>query len=237
MKLRKKARKLVRRIPVLRVLDRRARERAARSKPSPEPFSGSRAYWKSRYAKGGNSGVGSCTKFAEFKAAILNDFVSSNGIETVIEFGCGDGNQLLLAEYPRYLGFDVSATAVALCRNRFSADSSKSFRLLDRYAGETADLTLSLDVIYHLVEDEEFDRHMRALFDAATCFVIIYSSNTDNNEHKSKHVRHREFTRWIEENAVEWSLDLHIKNKYPYAGDYKEGSFADFYIYKNIAVR
>jgi hypothetical protein len=235
MKLRKRARKLVRRIPVLRALDKRAPEEAVKSKPRQRPFPGSRAYWEGRYASGGNSGVGSYDKFAEFKAEILNDFVVSNSIITVIEFGCGDGNQLLLAQYPRYLGFDVNEAAVNLCLSKFSADNKKSFRLLDLYAGEMADLVLSLDVIFHLVEDEEFEAHMRALFKAAIHFVIIYSSNTDRDDYHGRHVRHRKFTRWIEANAVGWSLVRHIPNRYPYTGDDKQGSFADFYIYGKMA--
>lgn len=37
-----------------------------------------------------------------------NDFVRARGIDSVIEFGCGDGAQLALAEYPAYGGIDVS---------------------------------------------------------------------------------------------------------------------------------
>jgi hypothetical protein len=232
MKLRKKARKLARRIPIPRAPQKRVHEDAAKSKPGRRPFPGSAAYWEQRYAGGGDSGVGSYTKFAKFKAEVLNAFVASNNIDTVIELGCGDGNQLSLANYPRYLGFDVSTTAVDLCLSKFADDKSKSFKLLDQYAGETADLTLSLDVIYHLIEDDQFDQHMRILFESATRFVIIYSSNTDDNHHKHRHVKHRQFTSWIEQNVVGWSLDRHIGNRYPYRGDHEEGSFADFYICK-----
>lgn len=201
--------------------------------PGKRSFPGSQTYWEERYASGGNSGVGSYTKFAEFKAEVLDSFVSAKNIETVIEFGCGDGNQLMFANYPQYIGFDVSTTAVALCREKFGRDRTKSFHSLDSYAGETADLALSLDVIYHLIEDDAFEDHMHSLFNAATRFVIIYSSDTDENEgYENTHVKHRKFTSWVEANSVGWSLDRHIPNKYPYNGDYTQGSFADFYIYK-----
>jgi hypothetical protein len=126
MKLRKKVRKLVRSIA-----GRPSKETAA-EKPGRKPFPGSRTYWEERYAGGGNSGVGSYSKFAEFKAEVLNDFIVSNSVGSVIEFGCGDGNQLSLANYPRYLGFDVSATAIDLCHAPFAGDESKSFKLLNR---------------------------------------------------------------------------------------------------------
>ena len=43
-------------------------------------------------------------ELAKFKARVMNDFVRENGIRSVIELGCGDGMQLALADYPRYLG-------------------------------------------------------------------------------------------------------------------------------------
>ncbi len=197
-------------------------------------FPDSNKYWTQRYAEGGNSGAGSYGKFARFKAEVINKFVSQREIKSVIEFGCGDGNQLKLANYSRYLGFDISKTAIDLCRETFKADSSKSFKLIDEYQGERADLTLSLDVLFHLIEDEIFESYMMRLFTASDKYVIVYSSNTDKNEEsEASHVKHRHFTRWIENHLDEWRLIEHIPNKYPYKGNYLEGSFADFYIYKN----
>ena len=89
----------------------------------PKPFIGSKNYWIERYDSGGNSGDGSYGKLAEFKAEILNEFVQQNNIKTIIEYGSGDGNQLTLAEYPSYTGFDVSPKALSLCREKFLNDS------------------------------------------------------------------------------------------------------------------
>src|SRR5215210_4430947 len=41
---------------------------------------------------------------------------------------------------------------------------AKTFKLMEEYAGESAELALSLEVIYHLVEDEVFESYMRRLF-------------------------------------------------------------------------
>jgi len=200
-----------------------------------EPFLGSENYWEQRYASGGNSGVGSYEEFAEFKAEFLNSFVNKNNITTVIEFGCGDGNQLSLASYQKYIGFDVSQTIIGECTKRFSTDNSKMFKLMKGYDGETADLSLSLDVIYHLIEDDIFESYMRGLFKASNQYVIVYSSDSENNEGlDGTHVRHRKFTRWIHDNLPQWKLIEHIPNRFPYAGDYKTGSFADFYMYKKV---
>ena len=162
---------------------------------------------------------------------MVNSFVSEQSVTSVIEFGCGDGNQLMLADYPSYLGFDVSPEAIALCRKKFRLDPTKSFGLVRDYNFEKADLALSLDVIFHLVEDEVFERYMEMLFEAAQHFVIIYSSDSDERKDDAPHVRHRKFTRWISEKRPEWRLLRHIPNRYPFSGDVKKGSFADFFVY------
>lgn len=192
-------------------------------------------YWQSRYAGGGNSGPGSYNHLAEFKAEVLNRFIKGHGIGSVMEFGCGDGNQLRLADYPLYFGYDISPDAVALCRQMFAGDSSKSFSLVSTYSGQQAELTISLDVIFHLLEDNLFDDYMRRLFDASSNFVVIYSSNTDDNSgHNAAHVRHRKFNSWVEENRPGWQLLEHIPNRYPYNGDFHNTSFSDFYIYQKL---
>ncbi|MBM9612699.1 hypothetical protein JWJ90_00195 [Desulfobulbus rhabdoformis] len=202
----------------------------------PKPFQGSENYWKNRYEGGGDSGDGSYNQLAEFKAEILNTFVFENGVTSVIEYGCGDGNQLGLALYPKYIGFDVSPKATSMCSRRFIDDETKNFKLMEEYSGETAEVTLSLDVIYHLVEDSIFADYMNRLFDSSERFVVIYSSNSDENpdDTAAPHVRHRNFTKWITDNTTEWKLLKYIPNKYPFNGNTKKGSFADFYIYSKV---
>jgi|SRR5690554_3147993 len=198
----------------------------------PKPFSGSQDYWIVRYDNNGNSGDGSYNQLAEFKAETLNAFVVGNRIESVIEFGCGDGNQLRFSDYPMYLGFDVSINAIDRCLELFLHDKTKTFKLMDDYNHEKAELTLSLDVIYHLVEDEVFEDYMNKLFDSSTKYVVIYSSNHENNStDTAAHVRHRNFTRWVTEHQAAWELLKHIPNRHPFDGDNKTGSFADFYVY------
>src|SRR5579859_8234848 len=80
--------------PVARRLARSAAVEAVRRQLQ---FRGSSTYWEERYRAGGNSGAGSYGRLAEFKAEVLNGFVHSRGIRSVVEFGCGDGAQLALA--------------------------------------------------------------------------------------------------------------------------------------------
>jgi hypothetical protein len=75
-------------------------------------FPGSGDYWKRRYRGGGNSGAGSYDHLAHFKAEVINDYVRKHDIQSVIEFGCGDGNQLSLLQVPCYAGLDISPTVI-----------------------------------------------------------------------------------------------------------------------------
>lgn len=195
-------------------------------------FKNSADYWDRRYRKGGTSGAGSYNRLARFKADFLNGFVEAYQISSVIEYGSGDGGQLKLACYPSYVGVDVSATAVEMCREMFRNDTSKRFEKPYAIAkGTMADLSLSLYVIYHLVEDSVFEAYMQQLFESARRFVIVYSSNLDQGW-PAKHVRHREFTRWVAQNKPEWLLHSKIKNDYPYdPADAEQTSFADFYVF------
>lgn len=196
-------------------------------------FAGSENYWIKRYESGRNSGSGSYKKFADFKAEVINKFVTGNEITSVIEYGCGGGNQLTLSKYPKYLGFDVSPAALALCKQQFAHDTTKNFKLMAAYEQESAELTLSLDVIYHLTEDDVFECYIDRLFSSASRHVIIYSSDkTEQDEVQAPHVRHRKFSDWVAKHAAGWELIQHVPNKYPYKGDVSEGSSADFYIYK-----
>lgn len=208
-------------------------ERLRRRFAGKTTFSDSASYWEQRYARGGHSGAGSYSQLADFKARFLNAYVEKHGIEHVLELGSGDGNQLTLAHYPRYTGLDISASAVAQCRERFADDDSKQFFLLGDYKGEPADLVLSLDVIYHLVEDTTFEDYMTRLFDHAEQRVIIFSSNVDDTSADfGTHVRQRRFSDWIERERPVWRESEHVPNEFPYTGDHRTGSFADFHVYE-----
>jgi hypothetical protein len=201
-------------------------------------FRGSKLYWEQRYIHGGNSGAGSYGELAEFKAKIINNFIKLNRIQSAIEWGCGDGNQLSLINYPFYVGVDVSRKAIKLCEQKFRTDSTKKFYIYDDAirlkVKQKYYLSLSLDVIFHLIEDNIFNDYMNNLFLSSKKFVVIYSSNSDELVDSAPHVKHRKFTNWIRDNqGKDWFLLKIIKNKYPMDRDNPlETSFSDFYIYQ-----
>jgi len=190
-------------------------------------FTNSKDFWEKRYTIGDNSGNGSYGLLAEFKAKIINEIIRDNNIETVGEFGCGDGNQLSMLVLDKYTGYDVSNNILHKCNTKFSNDKTKKFLNISDYSNDKFELSMSLDVIYHLVEDEVFENHMKMIFSSSNKHVIIYSS--DFNEKGTYHVKHRKFTLWIEKNIKDFKLINFIKNEYP------KKSSADFFIYKKIS--
>ena len=198
-------------------------------------FRSSSRYWERRYRRGETSGAGSYGRYAAYKAEVLNAFVAANGIARVAEFGCGDGNQLRAFRFAHYLGTDISPAAVEMCKARYGADGTKAF--LVNTGAETAaairrfspELTVSLDVIYHLVEDDVFEEHIASLFGLSSRYVIIYATNFDKR-HDALHQVDRKFTDYIGEKIDGWRLKEVLTN--PHKGPETQ---SDFYIYEKIA--
>jgi SAM-dependent methyltransferase len=165
------------------------------------------AYWVERYRSGGNSGAGSYGRLAVYKAHIIHELVHRREIKSVIEFGSGDGNQANLLQLPSYIGVDLSERMIEASRIRFALRAGWSFLTAAEFeaAPQQAQMTMSLDVIYHLIEDAVFDRYMHRIFSAASQYVLIYASDHDEQA-SARHVRHRHYSAWIEAHQPTWQL-------------------------------
>jgi len=76
-----------------------------------------------------------------------------------------------------------------------------------------ADLVLSIDVIFHLVEDSVFASYMHALFAHARGMCGVFQHL--DSDWSSPHVRHRRFTDYVADCRPEWRLLAHLPNCYP----------------------
>jgi SAM-dependent methyltransferase len=221
---------ILRRLLALSPLGRRGRRRRAQTPVQPGEFR-SGEYWEDRYKTGGNSGLGSYGKLAAFKAQFINNFIREHQVKRLLDFGCGDGNQAGFLEIENYLGFDVSPSAVQRCRDKFKGDSRRRFLLYEpasfkaEVAAFKADLAISMDVVFHLVEEEVFVKYMDELFSSATRHVIIYSTNFEKS-YTSPHQVDRLFTVYLERRMPDWELTQTLVN--PYKGVEVQ---ADFFVY------
>lgn len=92
------------------------------------------------------------------------------------------------------------------------------------------DLAISLDVLFHLVEDDIFKEYMENLFGSTNRYVCIYSSNFEKLQTINE--RHRKFTDYVDEHFPQFSLIGKVNNKYPYdVSNPDETSLSDFYFY------
>lgn len=147
-------------------------------------FTTSDDYWKKRYKYGGNSGSGSRGASARYKAEFVSRFCADHSISTVVEVGCGDGQNCRVLDVARYVGLDISPDALDLARAACRSKPGWAFALISdprptpvvelaqtALAGEAAELSLSMDVLYHLNEDETYLNYVEALARRAIQFT------------------------------------------------------------------
>ena len=181
----------------------------------------SKEYWENRYKSGGNSGAGSRGVIAEFKAKVINDFVKNNNIQTVCELGCGDW-LFSLFNVPEYIGHDVSEFIVE--RNKRIYDSKFKFTTsMDELT--SYDLTISMDVILHLIEEDIYQQYMKDLFRLSNKYVIIFSTNWD----EILGGVHNKFRKFITDVPENFEYIEFIDN--PHKG---ADTQADFFVFKKL---
>jgi hypothetical protein len=179
----------------------------------------SKKYWEDRYKNGDDSGIGSKGILSEYKASVINEFVIKNNIQTVCELGCGD-TQFTLYNIPDFTGYDISNFIIEKNRKIYDFKFTSSLSDLSTY-----DLVISLDVIYHLIEDDVYHQHMKDLFNLSKKYVIIYSPNREEF-FSAPHNRYREFLKDV---PKEFILKTLIEN--PNKGNLTQ---SDFYIFEKL---
>lgn len=169
-------------------------------------------YWEERYSNGGNSGDGSYGFLSEYKKDFINNFISENNITSLLEYGCGDCNQLSMVDCDNIIGVDVSVTAINKCRDIMK---NSKFILLEnnKFTNIKTDLLLSLDVIYHLIEDIVYEEYIKNIVNHGSKYIIIYSCDFKDDGGYAKHVKPRNFTKNVLLNE-NYKLVSFEKNKY-----------------------
>lgn len=196
------------------------------------PFD-SNVYWEERYKNGGNSGAGSYDKIAEYKGRVINNLCLKYTVDIVAEYGCGDGNNLrLYTNIKNYVGYDVSNTAILQRQKEYITDRTKTFI---HYDGTRApwngsplpiyDMTMSLDVLYHLVDINIWKTYLENLFTTSSKIVVIFA--TDIDRPASNHVLFRKFTQYIATHFKCWSLEPEPPK------EVQKGTSARFYVYQH----
>jgi len=175
-------------------------------------FTTSDRYWQTRYRYGGNSGKGSRGMAATEKAAFVNRLCRQHGITSIIDVGCGDGHVAQGYEVDRYLGLDISPAAIELAAAANKSRPGRQFHPIDGMTPEAiaklADansprprLALSLDVMFHLVEDDTFSHYLAVLDSIPADWLLVQAPDVDGVA--AGHVRDRAYSGRL---APHWSL-------------------------------
>ncbi|MEC0125997.1 class I SAM-dependent methyltransferase [Paenibacillus pabuli] len=185
-------------------------------------------YWEQTYRSGETSGRGSYGVLAEFKAEVVNGLIQRENITSVIEFGCGDGNQLQYMNYSEYLGVDVAASSVRLCASKFANDSSKSFMLYTpglwiNRGFLQADLTVCLDVLYHITDETDFRSTLYDILHASAEWVVLYTRLKANDNPGIRTIQDRNLFHYLFD-YPDFKVQEIIPQRYP------DQSSADFVI-------
>lgn len=167
-----------------------------------------RDYWEKRYAKGGNSGAGSYGQEALYKAGYINEIIKKYKIQTIQEYGSGDGHNMSLYKgYLRYCGYDVSPTAIELCRANPLIDHHKTYFTMDMNRLDfNADLALCLDVLFHQVEDRDYLELLKLIFEVGNHMYICLYTTIHVGDKVSEHLKQRPVKDDIERLYPQWKL-------------------------------
>lgn len=121
--------------------------------------------------------------------------LNSESIETAIEFGCGDGHQLGLIDYPTYEGLDVSAKAISICQAKFKTEPSKIFKVYNPQKFQIekqADLVVCFDVLFHIVDENDFLKTLKDIFESAKKYIVFTTNLKPISSKHEPHIRCRD---------------------------------------------
>jgi hypothetical protein len=180
-------------------------------------------FWTERYEMGDNSGSGSRGDLLNFKVDYINSFIRDNEIKSVLDFGHGDLEVAKKIEVDSYRGIDI-----------FDCEDSGGLDLVKckftEYVGEGADLVMCLDVLYHLLEDEQ--EYMRdsliKMIEKSKKYIMIYAQDSTNYDFDTEYQEHLHNSKWLQYMfGRTWEdIDLVTKQTEPMTG-----SSAQFFVF------
>lgn len=182
-------------------------------------FKNSHQYWNNRYDYGGNSGKGSRDSNASSKATFFNQLIKQYGLKFAIELGSGDGENAYLYHIEKYIGYDISPTAVSVATKRNKTRNNVQFfhekdpffhaksTIQSKYDPEES-IAISFDVLFHLVEDAVYKQYLYDLTQGDHYYILIYSTNFDQITQEA-HIKHRRFSEDV--CSFGWSIVQRMK--------------------------
>lgn len=180
-------------------------------------------YWQKRYSVGDNSGSGSQGDLLSFKIDFINDFIKENEIKTVLDFGHGDLNVAKEINVESYTGIDI-----------FDLEDEAGLNLVncrfDEYEGDGVDLVMCLDVIYHILEEEQdyMRESLDKMMEKSNRFFMMYAHDSEDPKFETEYSVHLYNSKWLQHMNSQDDFKLIYKQERPF----NEYSSAQFFIYE-----
>lgn len=145
-------------------------------------------YWNNRYASGGNSGYGSYNEQLTKKL----EWLKGLDIQSITELGCGDFNfgSNLLKQYPNasYAGYDISNVIIEKNKEKYP-----QYNFTNELPPLGADLTLCVDVLFHVLDDNDYDVLLLNLKQALRFGKYLAITAYENEQETAPHLKIRKF--------------------------------------------
>jgi hypothetical protein len=179
--------------------------------------------WNERYSSNSSLGSGSGSKgsLLDFKADFINSFIKENSISGVLDFGHGDLEVAKRISASKYRGIDI------FDGSKFnSTDLDIKLCKFDEYNGEKFDLVICLDVLYHILENEQdyLRRSLDKMCESSEKFLIVYALDS-RKDHETTH--HMYNGRWLQHLLEKDNVELVFEQQEPFVG-----SSAKFFVFK-----
>jgi len=158
-----------------------------------------RAYWEARYVAGGDSGPGSSKNEGRFKSNLVGSLIDFLQVESIIDFGCGDGQLMSEAlsghSGIHYTGIDFSPKALELSESKIGRLQGINSRFvnMDPSKGQptpVADLAICLDVLFHIKERADASRLMMRVLNSFTKAAVLTMWTDDVLNEEPRLARH-----------------------------------------------
>ena len=139
-------------------------------------------FWDEKYAKGGISGRGSIGIYRNWKWSKIKNMIGLS-FTSLIDVGCGDlsfwnhpaAKRIFKQRVFKYVGLDISKEIIDRNRRKFPNYKFVHTPAHLEIEGLRSQVVFALDLLFHLMNDGEFDLTLENLCRYTNQFLVIYT--------------------------------------------------------------
>jgi hypothetical protein len=139
-------------------------------------------FWNNKYRQGGISGRGSIGFYRNWKWNQIA-FICGTNFRSVVDVGCGDlsfwkhpiANKILRGQGFKYIGIDISDFIIEQNRKTFPEGKFIVAPAHFKQPGIYGSLVLCMDVLFHMMDDGEYEMALQTLCNYTNQYLAIYT--------------------------------------------------------------